>query len=67
MLLRMYSVLQVERAAFPTGWAFCLECLDETGVGSEGGSPLPFYRAVPKVRLSGSPLARGVRAICQVA
>lgn len=66
MFLRTYSVLQVERAAFPTGWAFCVEWLDGTGVGSEDGSPLPFYRAVPKVRLSRSPLVRGVRAICQV-
>lgn len=48
-LVPLNDVLQVERAAFPAGWTFCVEWLDGTGVGSGGGRPLPFYRAVPKV------------------
>lgn len=49
VFLRTHRVLQVERAAFPAGWTFCVEWLDGTGAGNGGGSPLPFYRAVPKV------------------
>ena len=49
LFLRTHRVLQVERAAFPSGWAFCVEWIDGTGAGNGGGGPLPFYRAVPKV------------------